>query len=144
MPARDIYHDVVKKALIKDGWTILADPLIIAYDDVQAFADLAAERTLAAEKAGRRIAVEIKTFQGASPVRDFEEALGQYMFYRGLLSLAGSDYLLYLAVSEETYHRVFERKALREITERSGLALLVVDLAQEVIVRWTTSPATAN
>lgn len=110
--------------------------MIIAYDDVQAFADLAAERTLAAEKAGRRIAVEIKTFQGSSPVRDFEEALGQYTFYRELLSLAGSDYLLYLAVSEETYHRVFERKALREITERSKIALLVVDLGKEEIVRW--------
>ena len=23
MPAKDIYHDVVKNALIKDGWTIL-------------------------------------------------------------------------------------------------------------------------
>ncbi len=27
MPAKDIYHDVVKQALIKDGWTITDDPL---------------------------------------------------------------------------------------------------------------------
>jgi hypothetical protein len=26
MPARDIYHDAVKSALIKDNWVILADP----------------------------------------------------------------------------------------------------------------------
>ncbi len=26
MPAKDIYHDAVKNALIKDGWTITADP----------------------------------------------------------------------------------------------------------------------
>src|SRR5687768_10427551 len=98
MPRKDQIHQAVKNALIKDGWTIVADPLVIAYDDVQAFADLGAERTLAAEKEGRRIAVEIKTFPGASPVRDFEDALGQYTFYRELLSLAGSDYVLYLGV----------------------------------------------
>ncbi len=27
MPAKDIYHDVVKQALIKDGWTITDDLL---------------------------------------------------------------------------------------------------------------------
>lgn len=30
MPARDIFHDAVKKALIKDGWTITHDPYKIA------------------------------------------------------------------------------------------------------------------
>lgn len=25
MPAKDIYHDTVKRALIKDGWTITAE-----------------------------------------------------------------------------------------------------------------------
>ena len=45
MPARDVYHNAVKTALIKDGWTITADPYIIAYEDTQLFADLAAEKT---------------------------------------------------------------------------------------------------
>ena len=27
MPAKDIYHDTVKKAMIKDRWTITHDPL---------------------------------------------------------------------------------------------------------------------
>ena len=27
MPARDKFHDTVKHALIKDGWTITHDPL---------------------------------------------------------------------------------------------------------------------
>jgi hypothetical protein len=31
MPAKDIYHDVVKKALIKDGWTITHDPYILKW-----------------------------------------------------------------------------------------------------------------
>lgn len=27
MPSRDIYHNTVKNALLKDGWTITHDPL---------------------------------------------------------------------------------------------------------------------
>lgn len=27
MPAKDIYHQICKNALIKDGWTITHDPL---------------------------------------------------------------------------------------------------------------------
>ncbi|CCQ59468.1 hypothetical protein CWATWH0005_1292 [Crocosphaera watsonii WH 0005] len=30
MPAKDIYHDAVKNALIKDGWKITDDPLILS------------------------------------------------------------------------------------------------------------------
>lgn len=29
MPRRDLYHDTVRNALIKDGWTITHDPLIL-------------------------------------------------------------------------------------------------------------------
>ena len=31
MPQRDIYHDTVKNALIKDGWTIMHDPLVLPF-----------------------------------------------------------------------------------------------------------------
>ena len=27
MPAKDLYHDIVKKALVKDGWNITHNPL---------------------------------------------------------------------------------------------------------------------
>ena len=30
MPAKDIYHDAVKNALIKDSWNIKDDPLILS------------------------------------------------------------------------------------------------------------------
>jgi hypothetical protein len=29
MPAKDKFHEIVKAALIKDGWTITDDPLFI-------------------------------------------------------------------------------------------------------------------
>ena len=59
MPARNLHHDAVVEALITDGWTITHDPLTISYGGKDLFVDLGAERAaLAAEKEGRRIAVE--------------------------------------------------------------------------------------
>jgi hypothetical protein len=31
MPAKDIYHDAVKNALVNEGWTISKDPLILEW-----------------------------------------------------------------------------------------------------------------
>ena len=66
MPARDLYHDAVKSALIKEGWLILADPYRIRYKDLDLYADLAAERPIAAERDDQKIVVEIKSFVGRS------------------------------------------------------------------------------
>ena len=76
MPAKDIYHDNVKKALIKDGWTITHDPYSISVEFNSVFVDLGAERVLAAEKENEKIAIEVKTFRGASDIVDFEQAVG--------------------------------------------------------------------
>lgn len=40
MPAKDIYHDVVKQALIKDGWTITDDPLRLRWAKRNIYIDL--------------------------------------------------------------------------------------------------------
>lgn len=50
MPRKDTIHEAVKNALIKDGWTITADPYRITYGDEKIFIDLAAELPLAAER----------------------------------------------------------------------------------------------
>ena len=42
--AKDIIHNAVKNALIKDGWTITDDPLTLTYEDATVFVDLGAER----------------------------------------------------------------------------------------------------
>ena len=59
MPARDLYHDAVKNALVKDGWTITHDPFIVEIEGDRLYIDLGAERVIAAEKGTRKIAVEI-------------------------------------------------------------------------------------
>ncbi len=61
--SQNIYHDAVVRALIAEGWTITHDPLTLSYGGKDLFVDLGAERvTLAAEKTGQRIAVEIQSF----------------------------------------------------------------------------------
>lgn len=77
MPARDKYHDAVKNALIQEGWTITHDPYRLTIGRRRGYIDLGAEMPIAAEKEGRRIAVEVKSFLGASELDDLENVLGQ-------------------------------------------------------------------
>ena len=43
--ARDKIHEIVKNALIKDGWTITADPYKLKWDeDENLYVDLAGEK----------------------------------------------------------------------------------------------------
>lgn len=50
MPRLDTYHNVVRVALVKDGWTITDDPLVIQFEDLTMYADLGAEKIIAAQK----------------------------------------------------------------------------------------------
>ncbi len=136
MPAADKIHEAVKNALVKDGWTITDDPYIIEYEDARLYADLGAERPLAAERAGRKIVVEIKSFLNPSPLHDFQAALGQYIAYRTLLALTNSDRQLYLAVSDATYTEVFGRKSVQAIVKQIQLALLVVRTDTQEVAQW--------
>ncbi len=95
--APDLYHNAVKSALIKEDWVIVADPYRIQYKDVDLYADLAAERPIAAEREGQKIVVEIKSFVGRSLMSDFHNAVGQYTVYRSLIQATEPEYQLYSA-----------------------------------------------
>ena len=43
MAAKDLFHDAVKRALEKDGWTITHDPLFISFGGVEMYVDLGAD-----------------------------------------------------------------------------------------------------
>jgi hypothetical protein len=81
MPAYDTFHEAVKRGLIKEGWTITDDPLMIEFGVLDVYIDLAAERLIAAERENQRIAVEIKSFLGPSLLTNFHTALGQFLVY---------------------------------------------------------------
>jgi hypothetical protein len=136
MPAKDLYHDTVKTALVKDGWTITDDPYVLTFGQKNVFVDLGAERVLAAERGGEKIAVEVKSFLSASDIYDFEVALGQYVFYRSLIGRFEAQRRLFLAVPESVFLSTLEEPIARPVLEDLGVALLVFDPQQEVIVRW--------
>lgn len=136
MPAKDIIHETVKAALVKDGWRITHDPLTIPVDDTNVFIDLGAERPLAAEKDGRKIAVEVKSFTGISVMSDLERAFGQYEIYGMLLGRFEPERQLYLAVSASTFANVFERAVGKILISESSLKMIVVDLDRKEIARW--------
>ncbi len=71
MPAKDIYHQTVKIALVKDGWTITHNSYRIRLArGKNLFVDLGAERLIAADRDTEKIAVEIKSFTRASDMKD--------------------------------------------------------------------------
>jgi hypothetical protein len=91
MPARGFFHDTVKNALIKDGWTITHDPFHLKWGTKDLYVDWGAEQLFAAEKANRKIAVEVKSFVGPSELDDLEKALGQYVLYHEILTQTEPD-----------------------------------------------------
>lgn len=48
--AKDIYHKLVKEALVKEGWTITHDPYPMEQWDPEWEIDLGAEKIIGAEK----------------------------------------------------------------------------------------------
>jgi hypothetical protein len=135
--AKDIYHNTVKAALEKDGWIITNDPLTLKVGGRSAFIDLGAEKLFAAEKEGQRIAVEVKSFISPSPVRDLEQALGQYIMYSQVLERQDLSRLLYLAISRTVFLDFFSEELPQLMIELNNLKLLVFDVDSEEIVKWT-------
>ncbi len=134
--AKDIIHDAVKNALIKDGWTVTHDPLTLEYEDARVFVDLGAERVIAAEKNGQKIAIEIKSFVGRSALHDMELALGQFVLYRTFLHVREPERRMYVAISNATYLTVFQRKSLQLLIKHNHVSLIVVDIETEEVVQW--------
>jgi XisH protein len=122
--------------LESDGWVITHDPLHLRWGVRDMYVDLGAERLLAAEKAERKIAVEIESFSGPSPIDDLEKAIGQFTLYHDVLASVEPARVLYLAVSEAVYLDVFEEPVGQLLLERGRVKLLVFSTETEVIRQW--------
>ena len=136
MAAKDLFHEAVKKALLKDNWIITADPLKIKIEGVKLEIDLAAEKVIAAQKEEQKIAVEIKSFLNTSAITDFHAALGQFLNYRLALQMSESDRTLYLAVPLDTFESFFQEKFTQEAIKFYQVKLIVYDPIQEVVSQW--------
>lgn len=140
---RDRFHEAVKRALVRDGWTITADPLLLAFGGLEMEVDLGAEKLIGARRENREIAVEIKTFLGPSVISDFHVALGQFLNYRLALDSRDPNRLLYLAVPGETYNTFGRYPFYGLAIERHCVPLVVYEPKSEVILQWLPSPLTS-
>ena len=134
--AKDLFHQAVKTALIKDGWTITSDPLTIRIDRIKLEIDLAAEKVFAAEKDGQKIAVEVKSFIKPSAINDFHAALGQFLNYRTALQLTEPSRILYLAISIDIFKTFFQERFTQIVIQQYDLKLIVYEPNLEEIVEW--------
>jgi hypothetical protein len=134
--AKDLFHQAVKQALIKDGWTITNDPLTIRIDRVKLEIDLGAEKVFAAEKNGQKIAVEVKSFINPSTINDFHNALGQFLNYRLALHMTESNRTLYLAVPIDIFNTFFQERFTQAVIEQYDLKILAYEPNTEEIITW--------
>ena len=137
MSRKDVYHDLVKQALINEGWHITHDPYIFETDPELA-TDLAGERTIGLERDHQKIAVEIKSFLNSSQVVDLERALGQYALYQQLLQRQEPDRELYLAVPRYAYEDIFQREVGQIAIIAFKLKLIVFALSEQEDLLWKT------
>jgi hypothetical protein len=135
MPAKDTFHDALRGALVKDGWTITDDPFRLVWGERDFYIDLGAERVVAAEKAGKRIAVEVKSFLGASPMHDLELALGQFLLYRSILEEQEPERMLFLAIPHEPAE-IFDEPVGHLLIDKHLIRAVVFDPGKEEILRW--------
>ncbi len=115
--------------------TITDDPFRLVWGKRDFYVDLGAERVVAAEKAGKRIAVELKSFIGKSFIRDLEVALGQFLLYRSILEEKEPDRLLFLAIPNEPAEMLDEPIGQLLIAKHL-IQVMVFDIQKEEIIRW--------
>lgn len=133
--ARDIIHDAVKEALIKDKWDV-EDDYTIRSGGVGFDIDLSAEKVIVAERGVEQILVEVKSFGDPSLIYSFHSAIGQYLDYRGALKDEGIDLKLYLAISEKTYIKLMKAPFFRRRLEEHKVKQLIVNVESKTIVKW--------
>jgi XisH protein len=132
--AKDFFHNTVRRALAKDGWTITHDPLKVVVGSDYMLIDLAGERLFLAERDAQYIAVEVKGLGDGSEVNSFHAVIGQYLHYRLALREKHAQYRLYLAIPEEVYLSFYQRKFVQLSLKEHQVAVLVYDIQSEVII----------
>ncbi|MEY4903304.1 MAG: hypothetical protein RLZZ292_1119 [Bacteroidota bacterium] len=134
--ARDLLHQVVKQALIKDGWTITHDPYRMEDYDPEWEIDFGAEKIIAAERALEKIAVEVKSFLELSFANEFHKILGQYLNYTSGLKRLEPERQLFVAVPLTVYEEDFQRRGIQNSVEDYNVKIVIFDKDKKEILEW--------
>ena len=136
--AKDIYHQAVRNALIKDGWTITHDPFRLEDKDhnMAYESDLGAEKRFAAEKDAEKIIVEIKSFLKSSLPNEFHTILGQYETYFDALEFLEYDRILILAIPLNAHDRLQNYPFILHQMKKHKMKTFIFDEFNETILLW--------
>ncbi len=133
MPAKDRYHETVKRALIKEGCTIEAEQVYLSDNVRHVWVDLGIHRN-ATEAL---ILIEIKGFERPASLLDaLMDALGQYAVYKAMLDYLEMNALLYLAIPTQAFEGIFQAPVAQRSLKNLGVKLIVFDPVTEEIVTW--------
>lgn len=142
MPQKDAIHEIVKAALIKDGWQITDDPYVISYGERFLFVDLGASREalagqfIGAQRHDQKIAIEIKEFRGKSAIGNLEQAIGQYVLYQLLLKQLDPKRKVYLAITHIAYDEIFSEPIGELVINDLPMDLVVIDTETTEVKKW--------
>lgn len=138
--AKDIYHEHVKTALIKDGWTVTHDPLrLLSKKEGGLETDLGAEKIIVAEKGLTKIAVEVKSFISPSLINEFNKATGQYVSYDESLEMSNNERILYLAMPDEVYAKLITKTIVQRVIKRLKIKILLFNPEAKTVESWIES-----
>ncbi len=110
----------------------------LSYGPVNVYVDLGAERLIGAERGSERIAVEVKSFGGASVMHDFEEAVGQWGVYHSILKRTDPARRLYCAVPRTIAEDFLLEPIPTVVSKDLEMQYIVFDARAEEIVEWKT------
>lgn len=139
MAALDACEPQMVRALEKDGWKIARKPYTIKTKLRSVFADFSLRR----DRDGVRetiVIIEVKCFTHEE--NDLDElyiAIGQCLVYQTALAqrrMGDKQYPLYLALPEPAYQRFAKDPVLIDAMLATGVKLVVIDVVQEVVVKW--------
>lgn len=134
--AKDIFHDIVREALEKDGWDITHDPYVLKAEEIEYDVDLGAERLIAATKEQGKILVEIKSFLKQSKTYEMHHALGQFNTYLLAVQDQEPDRELFLAIPGSIYREFFKKAFIQKLVHHYQVNLLVFDPEQKIVEQW--------
>jgi hypothetical protein len=135
MPRRDLYHNTVRNALIKDGWTITRDPFMLGDPKLRVYADLCVTKTTDTD-AQITLTIEVKVFGTASHATELEKAVGQYVLYRSILKHANSPIQTYLAIPTQIHRTFFQHRIVQNLIKDEQIRLLIFNPDTETIEQW--------
>jgi hypothetical protein len=135
--AKDIFHNIVREALIKENWIITDDPLtLLSRAEGGISTDLGAEKIIVAEKGLTKIAVEVKSFVNPSMIHDFLRASGQYNGYNIVIKYKQINRILYLAMPVFAYEKLITYDFINAIIENITIKFILFDEQKKTIEKW--------